>query len=180
VTLRPSETLAFALGALLSLGCRRESAPPTPSAAPSAPASAAPDPKLVDRLAPGELEPGQSQVFGFEVPRNMDVKGAFLEVAYLEGRVTPEALANYVRERVEVDRVEIGAASTVFPRARIKRGAPERMYDLVVTAGDAITQLVIRDVTPPPPNPPGMTNEERWRQAGRKPDGTPLDGVDFK
>jgi hypothetical protein len=170
--------LAIAVGALLALGCRSKSAP-APLATPSA--SAAPDPKLVDRLAPGELEPGKSQVFGFEVPRNMDVKGAFLEVAYLEGPVTPEALANYVRERVEVDRVEIGAASTLFPRAHIKRGAPERIYDLVVAPGSGpLTELTIRDVTPPRPSPPGMTDAERWRQAGRKPDGTPLDGVDFK
>jgi hypothetical protein len=162
----------------LALGCRSKSAPPAPLAAPSA--SAAPDPKLVDRLAPGELEPGKSQVFGFEVPRNMDLKGAFLDVAYLEGPVTPEALANYVRERVEVDRVEIGAASTLFPRAHIKRGAPERIYDLVVAPGaGTLTQLVIRDITPRPKNPPGMTDAERWRQAGRKPDGTPLDSAEF-
>lgn len=176
---RPSEPLAFLLGALLVLGCRKESAAPTPVAAPSA--SAAPDPKLVDRLTPGELEASTSQVFGFEVPRSMDVKGAFLEVAYLEGPVTPEALANYVRERVEVDRVEIGAASTVFPRAHIKRGAPEKIYDLVVSPGaGTLTKLEIRDVTPLPPNPPEMTPADRWRQAGRKPDGTPLDLAEFK
>ena len=180
MTFRPSVMLA--LGALLTPGCHRKSAADAPRAAPSVSASAAaPDPKLVDRLAPGELEPGASQVFGFEVPRSMDVKGAFLEVAYLEGRVTPEALANYVRERVEVDRVEIGAASTVFSRAHIKRGDPERLYELVVSPGNGnTTELVIRDVTPRPRNPPGMSEADRWRQAGRKPDGTPLDMAEFK
>jgi len=180
VTRRPNAALACAVGALIVLGCRKQDAP-----LPAASSSAAPDglaaPKPVDHLAPDELEPGQSQVFGFEVPRSMQVKGAFLEVAYLEGRVTPEALANYVRERVEVDRVEIGAASTLFEHAHIKRGAPERFYDIEVSPGEAnVTKLVIRDVTPLPPNPPGMTDTDRWRQAGRKPDGTPLDIRDFK
>jgi len=111
----------------------------------------------------------------------MDVKGVFLQVAYLEGPVSPESLANYVRERVEVDRVEIGAASTVFSHAKITRGAPDRVYDLVVSpAGTNATKLEIRDVTPPPPSPPGLSEADRWRQAGRKPDGTPLDLHDFK
>jgi hypothetical protein len=153
-----------------------------PSAASSAPGlPSAPNPKLVDRLAPGELAPGKSQVFGFEVPRDMDVKGVFLEVAYLEGPVSPESLANYVRERVEVDRVEIGAANTVFSHAKINRGAPDRVYDLIVSpVGTNATKLEIRDVTSPPPTGSGLSETERWRQAGRKPDGTPLDLRDFK
>lgn len=179
MTLRPSAALVLAAGVLTLLGCRKAT-PPAPPPAPSSTQEVAAT-KPVDHLAPDELEPGQSQVFGFEVPKSMRVKGAFLEVAYVEGNVTPEALANYVRERVEVDRVEIGAASTLFERAHIKRGAPERIYDIEVSPGAAnLTELVIRDVTPPPRNPPGMSDAERWRQAGRKPDGTPLDIRDFK
>jgi hypothetical protein len=178
VTLRPSAALALAFGALATLACRKHTAPVPP---PSLSATEVSSAKPVDRLAPDELEPGKSQVFGFEVPRRMRVQGAFLEVAYVEGDVTPEALANYVRERVEVERVEIGAASTRFERARIKRGAAERIYDFEVSPGPAnMTELVIRDVTPPPPNPSFMNETDRWRQAGRKPDGTPLDIRDFK
>jgi hypothetical protein len=106
----------------------------------------------------------------------MHVGGAFLDIAYLRGEVTPEALANYVRERVDVDHVEIGAVSTVFPHVHIKNGAPDRVYDFEVTPGRGrTTNLVIRDVTPRPKDPPGTTNAERWRQAGYAPDGTPLD-----
>jgi len=178
VTLRPSAALALAFGALTTLACRKQTAPAPPPAPSATEALSA---KPVDRLAPDELEPGKTQVFGFEVPRRMRVKGAFLDVAYVEGNVTPEALANYVRERVEVDRVEIGAASTRFERAHIKAGAPERVYDFQVSPGSAdMTELVIRDVTPRPPNPSIMNETDRWRQAGRKPDGTPLDIRDFK
>ena len=178
---RPRSKLTLALPLLAVLACRRAPAPNASASAGPPPSASAPDPKLVDRLAPGELAPGKSQVFGFEVPRDMRVQGVFLEVAYLQGPVTPEALANYVRERVEVDRVEIGASSTVFSRARIRQGAPDRLYDFTVSPGaGSFTELVIRDVTPRPKNPPDMSNAERWRQAGRKPDGTPLDPSELR
>jgi hypothetical protein len=183
VSPRPRSKLTIVLPLLALLACRREPAPSSsPSAVSPPPAAAsAPDPKLVDRLAPGELEPGKSQVFGFDVPRDMSVQGVFLEVAYIQGKVTPEALANYVRDRVEVDRVEIGASSTLFSRAHIKRGSPERLYDFTVSPGaGSLTELVIRDVTPRPKNPAGMTDADRWRQAGRKPDGTPVDPAELR
>lgn len=162
--------------AVLGAACHRKTKPLVTAPAESASAPSAPSAKPIDRLAPGELTAGEGQVFGFEVPSGMRVKGAFLEVAYLEGEVGPEALANYVRERVEIEHVEIGAGSTVFPRARIKQGVPDRIYDLVVTPGRGrLTELVIRDVTPRPKNPPGTTDAERWRQAGRTPDGKPVD-----
>jgi hypothetical protein len=183
VTFRKQRAAVLALALLAAAGCRAKSVPPAPGAPSPAGSNRAPPPneKLVDRLAPGELTPGKSQVFGFEVPQNMRVEGAFLEVAYLEGAVAPEALANYVRERVDIQRVEIGAASTIFSRARIKRGAPDRLYDIVVSPREnQRTELTIRDVTPRPKNPPGMTDADRWRQAGRNPDGTPIDIADFK
>jgi hypothetical protein len=112
----------------------------------------------------------------------MTVVGAFATSAYLEGNVPPESLANYVRDRVEVEHVEIGVARTVLPNARIRGGAADRSYEIEVVAGNASpTRLVVRDVTPHGPNgPPTMTDEERWRQAGRTPDGKPLDLAEFK
>ena len=185
MTFSRQRATGFALVGVMAFGapaCRHHGSGTAPAGSAAAPSAAPPrSDRLVDRLAPGELTPGKSQVFGFEVPVNMRIQGAFLEVAYLEGPVQPEALANYVRDRVDIQRVEIGAASTIFSRARIKRGAPDRLYDIVVTPKlNQRTELDIRDVTPRPPNPPGMTDADRWRQAGRKPDGTPLDSADFK
>jgi hypothetical protein len=148
---------------------------PAPSAAPTGK-------KPVDRLLPGELSPGDGNVFGLAVPSGMSIKGAFEQVAYLEGNVPPESLANYVRDRVDVEHVEIGVARTVFPNARIRGGAADRSYEIEVVAGNASpTRLVVKDVTPHGANgPPTMTDEERWRQAGRRPDGKPLDGAEFQ
>jgi hypothetical protein len=154
--------------------CREKQAAPQP--APSLGVSAKP----LDRLAPGELRPGQKQVFGLDVPAGMVLRGEFLDVAYLHGKVTPEALANYVRDRVVVDHVEIGAARTVFPYARIKKGSADRFFQIEVIRGNANTELVIKDVTPRPKPPEKLSDEERWRRAGRRPDGKPLDISEFK
>jgi hypothetical protein len=112
----------------------------------------------------------------------MTVKASLSDSAFLEGSIPPEALANYVRDRVDVERVEIGVARTVFPSARIRGGAVDRMYQIEVVAGNGTpTRLVVRDVTPHGRNgPPEMTDEERWRQAGLTPDGKPLDLAEFK
>jgi len=148
----------------------------------AAPSAAPKVKKPVDRLLPGELAPGEGHVFGLAVPNGMTVKGSFAEAAYLEGNVAPESLANYVRDRVDVERVEIGVARTLFPNARIRGGAAGRWYEIEVVAGNASpTRLVVRDVTPHEANgPPTMTEEERWRQAGLTRDGKPLDLAEFK
>jgi hypothetical protein len=163
------------LAALLTLSCRSD--PPPPKRVPAAQSA-----KPVDRLAPGELAPGSSRVFGLDVPRGMHVRGQFSDSAYLEGDVAPEALANYVRERVDVENVEIGAARTVFPHARIKAGAADRVYQLeVVARHHRRSELVIRDVTPVPKKDPApMSNADRWRAIGRDPQGRPLDMVQFR
>lgn len=163
--------LLLVVGVCSSLGCRAEQQAPT--AAVSASAQAAPVP--LDHLATDELAPGKAEVYGFAVPREMEVESRLVDRAYVSGRVSPEALANYVRQRVSVSHVEIGAARTVFPMARIKGGPSDRFFTLEVLPDGAKTRLVIKDTTPPPPAVPGLTDAERWRAAGLGPDGRPLD-----
>ena len=167
--------LAWLLLGVCSLlgGCSRKHPPPSPAAGTSAASRASALP--LDHLAPDELAPGASEVYGFAVPRGMEVESRLLDRAYVSGHVSPEALANYVREQVIVSHVEIGAARTVFPMARIKAGPADRVFNLEVLPDGPKTRLVIKDVTPPPPPPPGMTDAERWRAAGLTPDGRPLE-----
>jgi hypothetical protein len=153
------------------LGCRGERAAPAPAASAAASALALP----VDHLASDELAPGKAEVYGFAVPREMEVESRLDDRAYVSGRVSPEALANYVRRRVTVSHVEIGAARTVFPMARINGGPADRIFTLEVLPDGPRTRLVIKDVTPPPPPPQGLSDAERWRAAGLGPDGKPLD-----
>lgn len=160
--------LLLGLCSLLGAGCQgKRPAPPAPAAVSVA--------RPLDHLAPDELAPSKTEVYGFAVPHGMTVDSRLRDRVILGGRVSPEALANYVREQVVVSHVEIGAARTVFPMARIKAGPADRLFNLEVLPDGSRTRLVIKDVTPPPPPTPGLTDEERWRAAGLTPDGRPLD-----
>jgi hypothetical protein len=133
----------------------------------------------VDRLAPDELAAGNAVVWGFAVPRDMQVEHQYVQEASLIGPVKSDALANYVRDRVVVSHVEIGAGRTIFPNAHIKAGAADHVYELDVIPQPGATRLVIRDVTPLKVVP-GLTDAERWKQAGLTPQGRPLDPKAFE
>ncbi len=164
--------LLLGLCSLLACGgCSSKRRAPTPVASVASAKAAVP----IDHLATDELAPSTLEVYGFPVPRGMEVKSRLADRAYLSGRVSPEALANYVNEQVVVSHVEIGVARTLFPMARIKGGPPDRLFELEVVPDGPKTRLVIKDITPPPPPPPGLTDAERWRAAGLTPDGHPLD-----
>lgn len=160
------------LTAALLGACRNE---PAPSEAKTAP-SAKPRPP-VDRLAPGELPPGEEALFGLLLPKGMKVQGKLDETGLAWGRLPPEEVANYVRARVTVQHVEVGAARTIFPAARINDSSSEHAFRIEVLRENAGTRLIVRDLTPPPAPPPepGLTDAERWRRAGYTPDGKPLD-----
>ena len=172
-----SDRVALAFAAMLLCGsCHGKSN----LGAPGAPALASSGkPRPVDRLAPDELAAGNAEVWGFAVPREMHVEHRYQEVTHIIGPVKPDALANYVRDRVVVSHVEIGAARTIFPNARIKGGASDRVYELEVIPEPGITRLVIRDTTPPKVEP-GLSDADRWRQAGLTPEGRPLDPKAFE
>lgn len=166
------------LACWLCASCHGKSEPPA-SASGGSLANKSSVSKPVDRLAPDELAAGNAEVFGFVVPREMQVEHRYKEATHVIGPVKPDALANYVRERVVVSHVEIGAARTIFPNARIKAGAPDRVYELEVIPEPGISRLIIRDTTPPK-IVPGLSDAERWRQAGLTPEGRPLDPKAFE
>lgn len=165
----PALAFAFAFAfALAAAGCESKTAPVTTTgtAQPSARPSAVP----VDRLEPDELAQGKAVVFGFPVPRDMTVERMYPDAVHIVGSARPEAVANYVRKRVAALHVEIGAARTVFPAARINGDKTHHIYRIEVVANAGRTLLVIRDITPPP-TAQGLSEAERWKRAGLTPDG---------
>lgn len=153
----------LALLALLTLtGC--ESEQPLPLRTTSS--TVAPD-----RLLPGETLPGREKVFGIEVPPGLRVTSQFTDVVQLSGHVRPEAVTNYLRKHVVVDHVELGAQHTVFPRAYLKHDASKRLYRIDIVNERGVTNVKIRDITPPPVTQ-GLTEAERWERAGRNLDGS--------
>ena len=166
---RAFESVGAVLGSALfcAVGCaKRETPAPLPAPAPTASVAA-------DRLLPGELAEGRERAMGLAVPRDMRLLRVFDHSAVARGRVAADLVSNYVRKRVDVAAVEIGAARTVFPKAHVK-GQPEgKVVRIEVVEDTDSTELLLRDLTPPEV-PAGLSEEERWRRAGVVP-GKPFD-----
>lgn len=164
--------LAVALAVPCGAGCRKSDEDDASSASARLGKDAAPA-RPLDRLAPDELAAGSALAFGFPMPQRVTIRATFPDAVHAAGSVTPHALAAYVKERVVVAHVEMTPTRTIFPKARIKGGAPERVYQFDIVSEGSETLLVIRDVTPPP-MVQGLSEAERWRRAGMTPDGKPL------
>jgi hypothetical protein len=111
----------------------------------------------------------------------MKVTAVFPRVGHATGQLHAEDVANYVRDRVDVRRVELGAVGTVFAAVHVAGGDPSRVYRIEVNTEENTTEIVMRDVTPVPEPPVDrtLTDEERWRRAGYKPNGMPLDPMNL-
>ncbi len=158
--------LLLPLLAALSCHGHESGADPGPPAASSAP---------VDRLAPGELIPGDKKAFAIVLPRDLTVDQALTDVVSASGPVGASDLANYVRARVRDGSVSVGATATVFEQVKAIDD-PTRILFIRIFPGPMGrgARMEVRNVTPPPlPNLPSP--EERWKQMGLTPEGKVLD-----
>ncbi|WP_156338669.1 hypothetical protein [Chondromyces crocatus] len=162
--------LTLTAGALALNGCRSK-AEPAPAPAPS---EIQPNPMLVDQTAPGELAEGTELAFGLAIPRKLHVRFRFPDEVVANGNVPAEQLANYVRQRVRADKVETGPAKTVFTGVTVDKNPTRQLRIEVVSRRHRGTDLTVQDVTKVLPEP-GLSDEERWKAKGFKPDGSPLD-----
>lgn len=165
--------LAVGVGSLVA-GCRRppDDAPPASRGATTAPPPLSALPP--DHLAPGELPEGTETAFGLALPRGFTVTARFDDSIFARGQSSPENVTNYVRRRVEAGATDVGPSRTVFggARAKGKPNAPFVRIEVVEIPGG--TEIVVRDLTPPPIEK-GLSEEERWKKAGLKPNGEVLD-----
>jgi hypothetical protein len=153
----------LALGLLLVLaltGCRDRSR----SAASRSAAPSARRPPSVDRLAPGEVVEGTEQAFGIVLPRSMHVERRFSDEVAARGPLDPETLALYVRRRVSGGTLELGRQN-VFRGVHVAGDGGDRTLEIRIERGPSSVLLVVRDVTPPTPEP-GLSPDERWRKSG--------------
>lgn len=127
----------------------------------------------VDHLRPGEIAQGKELAFGLPLPRDIRVSARFPDAVFASGRVGFEALSNYVRERVDAESIDTGPTKTVFVQAAPKAD-PSRRLRIEVSLQRGMTELTIRDTSRKPPSDAGLSQAERWHQAGVAPDGGPL------
>lgn len=135
------------------------------------PASA---PVTPDRLAEGERLPESEMAFGLVLPPGMRLVRHFNESAYFAGDLELDAVLEHVRSRVETPSVQLLGQGALIERARITGDEKKRLFRISLSKVPRGTQLHIKDITPPQALS-GFSEEELWRVAGRKPDGTPLD-----
>lgn len=128
----------------------------------------------VDTTEPNEIAEGEVLAFGLALPRDIEIDAQAADTTYATGRLSFEALANYVRERVTASRVDTGPAQTVFVDAVVKRD-PKKVVQVEVRNKRGRVQLIVRDRTPKPVDQ-GLTEAERWRRAGLTPDGRAIEG----
>lgn len=133
----------------------------------------------IDRLAPGELAASSQLAFGLPVPVGMSVDRAYSDAVHLKGDVAVPALVEYLRKYAQLGNAELAESRLRFEGVRIPSNGAERRYSVEVAQQGSVVRLVIRDVTAPPMQP-GLSEEERWKQAGLKPNGQPLSIVDLR
>lgn len=162
------------LAVALVAGCQR-GAEPAPSAQPAAASSAVPVVSALpaDHTLPGELAEGPVRVGGLTLPAGFHVDRAFEGETHARGSASPEQTANYLRRRLDVGNPEIGATRTIFPAAHV-RGAGGNPLRVEVNESGGGSEIVVIELKPAPVDP-SLSQEERWRRAGFKPQGGLLD-----
>jgi hypothetical protein len=156
----------------LAAGCRRPapgdvSEGPTGATAASTPAASVATP--ADHLAPGELLEGSEQAFGIVLPRDLRVKGRFVDVVYTTGRPSVHALTQYFRARLQDGSLREGAQAATFEHVRVSGKPGLELFVHVAAARDG-TNVEIRNATPPPASP--LPDEPaRWKEVGLTPHG---------
>lgn len=167
-------TVALTLSTLW--GCKGTRTSKVDDSRPTTALSATDPSPPVDHLAPGELHAGHDLAFGFPIPIGMSVERAFPDAIHLIGDVDVQGLVRYVRANARTSNLELRGNRMIFENVRIPAIGEFRSFRVEFSGGGRPTRLLIKDVTPnAPPSEPTLSDEERWRRAGMKPNGDPLD-----
>ncbi len=151
-------------------GCDRREAEVERAA--GTPTEQPPRAKSPDRLPEGKLLEGEEEAFGFHFPRDMVVTRT-LKTARAEGKVNFDDLTDYVKSRILARHAEMFGSRLVFPRVKIK-GQREGIFRVTLIEGRRNQVLLIQDETKQPATV-GLSEAERWKRAGLKPNGELVD-----
>lgn len=155
-------------------GCRREPTivdinPPRPKASVAVSAEVP-----VDALLPGELPQGTMKAYGLVLPRAFTIQRRFDDSIAAQGLATRQEVVTYLRRRIEASSIEETKSSVIFKSARVKNVPNGPFLRVNVSDAGGIIEISLQDLTPAPVDT-SLTEEERWRKAGLKPNGEVLD-----
>ena len=161
---------------LVCSGCKKNHPSTNSHASPGAESARAKVTVPLDHLAPGELRAGNELAFGFPIPIGMTIERAFPDAVHLVGDVDVQGLVRYVRSNAQTNVLELRGSSLVFDSVRIPAAGSDRRFRIEIFGRGHPAQLLIKEETASAqPSEPHLTDEERWRRAGMKPNGDPLD-----
>jgi hypothetical protein len=141
----------------------------TPTGATAAVAGDAQAPR--DHLADGELLESATRVFGLALPQGVTIESNMPPQVVASGEPKAADVANYLRSRVAMGSVKVGAASTMFVGVQVPSNPGHELSIRVEPRANGKGVLMtIRDITPPSIDP-SLTEEQRWRQVGILPGG---------
>jgi hypothetical protein len=116
---------------------------------------------------------GKERAFGLPLPAQVQIKARFPKTVHVVSSLSPEEATNFVRARVTGGKVIPGTSVTtlaeVSPSAEPQRVLTVEVRKLHLTDGTR-SELLVNDVTRAAPEP-NLSNEERLRRAGLKPNG---------
>lgn len=145
-------------------GC--EAAEPSTSTGPSA--------VPLDRLGPQERGSVERRYMGFKPPEGMRLDARFPLEVHLIGPTPHAEAAAQIREQVHASHVQLEGSNLIFPRAVLRGGDPNRPFRITVSRAAGLTRIRIQDETSLPA-PKGLSEADRYRNAGITPDGKQLD-----
>jgi hypothetical protein len=126
----------------------------------------------VDTTIPGELPEGTIVAFGLKLPRRMTVIAQMDDSLFAVGAMRLEHVSNYIRSRVDAEKVETGPSKTVFREAKVRGG--DKTVEVEVSLVSRGVQVVVRNKTRKPAAE-GLSEKQRWERVGLTPDGKVLD-----
>jgi len=167
----PPRGAPFLLMGALILSCGRSEPNQKSEGAIVAPPRAAPRALSPDRLPPGALLEGEEVAFGFHFPKGM-VVSKLRKRARARGDVNFDQLVDYVKARIAVRHAEMFGSRLVFPNATILGQSGQ--FTLTLLEGKREQVLLIED-NATPPAAVGLSEADRWKRVGLKPNGELID-----
>lgn len=124
-----------------------------------------------DRLESGEPMIGTPRVLALDVPDGLRVVAQYHKTVHLSGSLPLSAAVEAIQRQLEPALMEFTPKRALWERALVKGEPSQRVLRIEVTREGPITRVQVSDVTGPKPIE-GLSDAERWQQAGRNPDGT--------
>ncbi len=160
-----------AIAATCTAACKKDDVEELPTTASTAAPAVGDAQAPRDHLADGELLESTTRVFGLALPRGVTIDSNLPPQVIASGEPKAADVANYLRSRVAMGSVKVGAASTMFDHVQAPTNPGHELSIRVAPRPNGTgVMMTIRDVTPPVIDP-SLTEEQRWRQVGILPGG---------